>query len=84
MRLRKTGDEAVDRGRLFRLQLLRSKAARDDALATIRELPSGWWQVRIGGRMRGRTVRVNKRQYAVDMVNEHYNAKLFETITRKK
>jgi hypothetical protein len=71
-------------GRLFLLQLARSRAAREDAMSTIRPEPSGWWKVRIGGRMRGTWKRLPTRRAAEDAVHEHYNAALHRTITNTR
>lgn len=75
-------DEAVNRGRLVQLKFRRSHAARQDALASVRQRPDGKWQARIGGRMRGRTEVFRSRQTAEAAVNEHYNDRLMEFIRR--
>lgn len=61
------------RGRLFKLRLQRSRAAREDALASVRQLPNGRWQARIGGRMRGKTVQFASRDLAQHAVHTHYD-----------
>ena len=49
--------DLASEGRLFRLKLDHSRRSREEALATIRQVPPlGLWQVRVGGRMKGRTV----------------------------
>ena len=74
----------AEEGRLFRLRLERSKAAREDALASVRPVPGGWWQARIGGRMRGRTRRFVSRAAAVAAVQAHYNAALLRFVEQRK
>ena len=69
-------------GRLFVLLLERSRAAREDALASIRRLPTGWYAARIGGKMRGRIREFPARVGAVTAVNEHYNAALMRRLNR--
>jgi len=71
---------AVRRGRLFKLRLKRSHAARHDALASIRQRPDGAWQARIGGRMRGRTLVFGNASEARRAVHEHYNRRLLEFV----
>lgn len=66
--------EPVQRGRLFQLKLRRNAAARKDALASIRPRPQGNWQVRIGGRVRGRWLVLPTRAAAERAANDHYNA----------
>ena len=70
-------------GRLFRLRLRRSQAARDDALAGVRRRPDGRWQVRIGGRMRGRTLVFASRQAANEAVGFHYNQEAMKWLKQK-
>jgi hypothetical protein len=76
------GDESAVRraGRLVQLKFLRSASARRDALDSIRPLPSGYWQARIGGRMRGRTVEFLTREAAERAVNKHYNEALLSAL----
>lgn len=74
MNPRLPGLEPVNIGRLFKLKAARNLAARVDALASIRELPRGGWQVRIGGRLKGRTEQFRTRPEAVAAVHSHYNA----------
>jgi len=67
----------VRRGRLFKLVLKRSFAARTEALASIRQVPPlGHWQARLGGKVRGRTVTFLSRAAAEQAVNQHYNERL--------
>ena len=74
--------EPVHRGRLFKLRLERSLAAREDALASIRQVPPlGLWQARIGGRMRGVTRTFRSADDARAAVHAHYNRKLMEHVT---
>lgn len=63
----------VATGRLIALKFKRNLAAREDALASVRKLPSGRWQARIGGRIRGRTDTFMARSIAEAAVNDHYN-----------
>jgi len=72
----------LDRGRLFKLKVDRNREARQAALATIREIPGGRWQARVGGRLRGRTVTGTRAQVEA-LVNEHYNNALHAFVTRK-
>ena len=80
----RAANSGASRGRLFRLQLERSRAAREDALATVRESPGGWWVARVGGRVRGRMIARSSRARIVAAVNEHYNAALFQVIARAR
>ncbi len=75
--------QALNLGRLFRMKLQRSEVARRDALASIKELPKKI-TVRIGGRIRGRTVVCSSRREAEALVREHYNQKLFDFIIEQK
>ena len=77
--------EPVHRGRLFKLRLERSLAAREDALASIRQVPPlGHWQARIGGRVRGRTVTFLSYNEARTAVHDYYNRKLYDHVARKE
>jgi hypothetical protein len=71
-------------GRLFTLQLERSQAARGEAEASVRELPGGLWQARIGGRLRGATQRFVSRQAALEAIRAHYNAALFARLQARR
>lgn len=73
-----------ERGQLFALQLERSHAARQDALASIRRVGPDAWKVRIGGRMRGAWFTFMTRDAAVACVKKHYDAALMTTISRKR
>lgn len=70
--------ELVNAGRLLMLKLRRSAEARRDALASIRSLPSGKCQARIGGRIRGKREQFENRAAAVKAINAHYDAALVE------
>jgi hypothetical protein len=72
--------EAVRRGRLFQLKLKRSLAARAEALGTIRPVPAGGVQVRIGGRMRGKTHVFSTRAKAEAAVDAHYNEAMLKAV----
>lgn len=74
--------EAVDRGRLFMLKLRHNRTAREEARKTLRQRPDGQWQVRIGGRFRGRTVVSPLRAVVESAVEEHYNALMVEANAR--
>lgn len=65
--------ELVDLGRLFRLRMRRSLAAREEALSSVRPRPDGRWQARIGGRIRGETRAFVSRAEAERAVHDHYN-----------
>lgn len=67
-------------GRLFVLQLARSAAARKAALESIRPLPRGGFQVRVGGRVRGSNVKCCTRREAEQVVAAHYDAALMTKI----
>jgi len=74
-------DEPVNRGRLFKLKLKRNRAAREDALATVRRRPDGAWQARVGGRVRGRWLVFRSEAEARQAVREHYDRAMFEHVT---
>jgi len=75
-------DKAVDKWRLWRLKVKRNHAARQDALASVREAPGGYWLARVGGRMRGTTIVAGSRSAAEAMVHAHYN-ELFARFNRE-
>lgn len=64
-------------GRLFKLRLERSHAARQAALATIQQNAVGWWEVQVGGAVRGRLVARPTRRACEAVVKQHYDAALF-------
>lgn len=66
-------EKAATTGRLVQLKFKRNREARAEALASIRERPQGNWQVRVGGRMRGRTVIAPSRAAAERIANDYYN-----------
>ena len=67
-------------GRLVKLKFRRNMQARQAALASIRPLPNGRLQARIGGRMRGRTESFPSRVAAERAVNNHYNEVMMQFI----
>jgi hypothetical protein len=73
-----TSTEPVNKWRLWRLKLKRNHEARQDALATVRQVPSGHWVALVGGRTRGAMLTFGTRQAAVDAVNDHYNERFAE------
>lgn len=76
--------EPVREGRLLKLRLERSMASRADALASIRPLPSGFWSVRIGGRMRGKTKQLVSRRACEAAVKQHYDAALLAFVRSRR
>ncbi len=82
--------EAVNLGRLTRLKFKHNAAAREGALQSIRKaspaigeaLPA-IWQVRIGGRMRGRTDYFYSREAAEQAVHDHYNDQMLAFVQRE-
>lgn len=75
--------ERVHTGRLFTLRLKRSAHARQTALESIRQLPNGRWQVRIGGRVRGRTLEFSSRRSAEEAVHDHYNEAMLQFVRQQ-
>jgi hypothetical protein len=71
---------AIRRGRLFQLKMKRNRAARLDALETVRQRPDGLWQARVGGRMRGITVVAATQKQIEAMVNDHYNERMLAAL----
>ena len=63
----------VPANKLLAMRMQRNAAAREDALKTVRMLPNGRWTVRVGGKIKGRSVVVNTRNEAVAAANDHYN-----------
>lgn len=63
----------VDRGRLLQLKLQQNETAREDARASIRPIPSGKFQARLGGRMHGHWKVFPTRPQAEQAVDEFYN-----------
>lgn len=63
----------VPGAQLLAMRMRRNAVAREEALKTIRDLPNGRWMVRVGGRVKGRSIVVNTRNEAVTAVNQHYN-----------
>ncbi len=75
------GHALVHRGRLFKLRLKRNMAAREAAKATIRKVPGGKWQARIGGRVRGKTEEFGTQVLAERAVDDHYNSAMMAWVT---
>lgn len=71
----------VNRGRLFKMKVDRNRDARQSALSTVRELPRGGWQARVGGPVRGRLVLGVSRAAVERAVNDHYNSILHDWVT---
>ena len=71
-------------GRLFQLKLKRNYAARVKALESIRLVSPGRagsrWEARIGGKMRGRTVRFASKASATYAVGYHYNEQMMQFV----
>jgi len=68
----------VNRGRLLALKLKHNRVCRERSIATIRPLPNGTWQARIGGFVRGHTCVYPSQVLAEKAVNAHYNETLMK------
>ena len=74
----------VNRGRLFKMKVDRNRDARQAALSTVRELPNGGWQARVGGPVRGRIVLGPTRGSVERSVNDHYNDAMHAWVTGER
>lgn len=74
----------VDRGRLFGLKLKKNHESRAAALKSIRELPDGRWQVRVGGAVRGVTVKVGSKVLAEQYAHQYYNEAMLAWVEHRK
>lgn len=75
-----TGHQPVNVGRLFRLKLERNREARARSMATIRQLPNGRWQAKVGGLIKGTFIVHQTRREVELAVDAFYNAKMNEFV----
>lgn len=71
-------------GRLFKLRLKRSAAARRAAQASVTEVFAGCWQARIGGDKRGRVVTFPSEKAARSAVDGHYDRRMREFVMSRQ
>ena len=78
----------VDRGKLFGLKLKKNHEARQAALKSIRPVPSGQHEAqfiaRVGGAVRGVTIRVASRSLAEQYVHAYYNEQMLAFVENRK
>lgn len=70
----------VNVGRLFKLRLRRSYAAREAAKATIRKHDLGWFEATVGGPVKGRTILGLTARDVADQIDTHYNAAMSQYV----
>ena len=82
-----TDHELVNLGKLWKAKLARNLAARQEALATMREMHPGVWAGKLGGRRRGYSITGNRLQVE-KAIHAHYSDKAFaftlELVARRK
>lgn len=70
----------IDRAKLFGLKIKYNHEARQASLKSIRELPGGFWQAKIGGAVRGRLYKSVSRRLVEQEIHEHYNSEMMKFI----
>ena len=71
---------ASETGRLFKVKLHHNHQARRTALASVRQLPNGQWQARLGGVVRGQAAEFPSRRAAEQAVHAHYNEAMMRNV----